>query len=93
VIFQPVLPARGLLFGQMDLNLPTHVTIHPERACTAEWCTHPKNMFASNKKLAMKIAKLYMGTIYNLVATQFSNVHRQIVFIGNHTPMLTLSMT
>ncbi len=78
--FQLALLAKGflvrmLLFGWMELDLLTPV-FHPPSCgmCpTAAQYTHPKNTFASKKKLGVEIAKLCMTTIYNRATILFSN--------------------
>ncbi len=64
----------------MELNL--YPTLLHGNAPEQLWgVPTPKNMFASIKKLAVKIAELNIGMIYNLLATLFFDAESTKTFV------------
>jgi hypothetical protein len=57
----------------MELELPRPLSHHPSWEYMVMQHTKPKNTFASIKTIVVKIAKSYMGTIYNSATILSSN--------------------
>jgi hypothetical protein len=62
-----------LVIIELDQQHLYHLVLLGECIHAAAWHTHPQNSFASIERLAVKIAKLYIGMIYNLATILFSD--------------------